>query len=138
MKKDTSARALVFRIMMLLYVFSVAYLCFKNFHSLPDVPRKMFGFDTDKVVHFCMFLPFPILGFFSLDHKKWSPALTVGRIMELCAYGIIFAGITELVQSVLPYRTRDLLDFEADVLAICLSSCIVLAIELIFRRKSQK
>lgn len=138
MKKETSARALICRVLMLLYILSVAYLCFKNFRRIPDVPQTLFGIPMDKIVHFFMFLPFPVLGYFSFDHKKWSKTKTVGRIIEVCAYGVIFAGITELVQSMLPYRTQDIKDFQADILAIGVSSIMVLVIELMTRRRSRR
>jgi len=82
-----------------------------------------------------MFFPFPILGYFSFDHRKWSKTKTFGRIIELFAYGVIFAGLTELVQSLLPYRTQDIKDFKADVLAIAIASVIVFAIELATRSR---
>lgn len=138
MKKETSVRALICRVLMLLYIFAVAYLCFNNFHNLPDVPKQFLDIPIDKVVHFCMFFPFPILGFFSFDHKKWSKVKTLGVILEVCSYGIIFAGLTELVQSFLPYRTQDVMDFKADVTAVFLSSVIVLAIELVLRKRNGK
>lgn len=137
MKKETSSRALFCRVLMLLYIFTVAYLCFNNFHNIPKVPKQLFDIPMDKIVHFCMFLPFPILGYFSFDHKKCSKAKTMGRIIEVFAYGVIFAGITELVQSFLPYRTQDLKDFHADILAVCLSSVTVFIIELIRRRREK-
>jgi len=138
MKNETSTRALVCRILMLLYIFAVAFLCFKNFKKLPDVPRMLFGIPIDKVVHFCMFVPFPVLGYYSFDHERWSVGKTFGKIIEVFSYGVIFAGVTELVQSMLPYRTQDIKDFKADVIAVGLATIFVFILELLIRKRRRK
>lgn len=137
MKAQTSSRALAFRILMALYLIAVATLCFVQINKIPDeVPKMIFGIPIDKVVHFCMFFPFPIIGFFSFDHSKWSVARTFGKILELAAYGCIFAGFTEFIQGMLPYRTEDIADFKADTLAICLASLLVFVIDIFFIKHS--
>ena len=139
MKLETSTRALIFRILMLLYIFAVGFLCFNNFKDIPDeIPKSLFGIPIDKVVHFCMFFPFPVLGFFSFDHRKWGTAQTIGNIISLAAYGCVFAGLTELVQSVLPYRTQDIADFKADALAVCIASVFVLIFDLFVVKHPKK
>lgn len=129
-KNETSTRALISRILMILYILAVGFLCFNNFKDVPDVPKTLFGIPMDKVVHFCMFFPFPLLGFFSFDHNRWSKLETFGHMLSLFAWGCIFAGITEMVQGMLPYRTEDILDFRADVLAIAISSLLVFLIDI--------
>lgn len=130
MKQEKSTRALLCRILMLLYIFAVAYLCFNNFKDIPDVPKELFGIPMDKIVHFCMFIPFPVLGFFSFDHRKWSTARTAGVIVELFAYGCVFAGLTEIIQGSLPYRTQDIADFRADMIGIGLASILVFLVDI--------
>ncbi|MDO5321470.1 MAG: VanZ family protein [Bacteroidia bacterium] len=129
-KEETSTRALVSRILMILYILAVGFLCFNNFKDLPEAPKYLFGIPMDKIAHFCMFFPFPLLGFFSFDHQRWSAVETIGHVISLIAWGCIFAGITEIIQGMLPYRTQDINDFKADVLAIAVSSTIVLIIDL--------
>ena len=119
-------RALLFRNALILYISAVAYLCFANFNSLPDVPRKFLGLEMDKIVHFCMFFPFPAMGFLAYGKKTESKAGSVALMITICSLGCIFAGLTELIQGMMPYRTEDIRDYRADVMAIALSSLITL------------
>lgn len=120
----------VARIAFLLYLAVLMYLCFGNFQGIPQEPRSLFGIEGDKVVHFLMFLPFPILSYFAFSfptRKAWHSLL-----LTLCilAVGSAFAAGTEFIQDYIPYREGDTADFMADFLAMCLSSAAVLPIDL--------
>lgn len=136
-QEQTSTRALVCRLGLIIYLGLVAFLCFGRFDSLPEVHRTFLGIPADKIAHFGMFFPFPIIGFFALDKQvKGLPQAIISFIL-LCAYGCIIAGVTELIQSLLPYRSEDLSDFAVDCISICCSSIIVLIFNL-FPPKSRK
>ena len=135
--KKTHTRAILFRIAMILYVIAVAWLCFANFSKLPDVPRTFLGIPTDKVVHFCMFFPFPILAFLAYDPYTTTPWQALAALVSICAIGGIFAGCTELIQEQLAYRSKDINDFGADCLAIGLSGLLVFTIDVLKMRKKK-
>lgn len=119
-------RTIIFRILLVLYVAAVAYICFANFKHLPQMSRITWGFETDKVIHFIMFLPYTVLTYFSigrLPRRIWKSILLT---ILLIATGCLFAAATEVVQSRLIYRSGDFRDFEADLLAISISGTIVL------------
>ncbi len=121
----------IFRVLLVIYVLAVLYLCFGYFKSLPSVSRYMWGFPTDKVVHFLMFLPFPLLAYGALGLRPrswWGSLLLVAGIF---AAGCLLSGGTEFVQSFLYWRSGDLHDFEADALALGISSAVVLLIETV-------
>ena len=134
--KPNTTRKILCRIAMLLYVVAVAYLCFANFNKLPDVPKVLFGIRMDKIVHFCMFFPFPILAFLAYDHLTEKPWQALAALVSICAFGCIFAGITEIIQGSLPYRREDIKDFGADCLAICIASLIVFIIDVSKMKKT--
>lgn len=138
MNKKTSTRAIIFKILMLIYIFAVMYLCFANFRSIPDVPREMFGIPIDKVIHFCMFFPFPIFGFYAYDRLTDTPLKAIAAVIILFCYGGIFAGLTEMVQGMIIYRSEDIRDFKADLLGLGLASFIVLMIDIVKMRLSRK
>ena len=94
--KKNSTRAILFKIALLLYVAAVAWLCFANFNKLPDVPKTFLGIQMDKIVHFCMFFPFPILAFLAYDRLTDTPLKALAALISICAIGCIFAGITEI------------------------------------------
>ena len=128
----------IFRILLLIYVALVAYLCFANFRSLPDVDKYIFGIPTDKVVHFCMFFPFAILGYYAYDRKTKTVLESLYAVINACAYGCIFAGITELIQATLPYRSEDLSDFGADCLGIGAASVMIFLINILLIKRKKK
>ena len=123
--RPNQTRSILFKLAMLLYVVAVAYLCFANFHKLPEVPKTILGIPMDKLVHFCMFFPFPILAFFGYDKLTETPLQALAALLCICAFGGIFAGLTEIVQGMLPYRSQDLHDYGADLLAIGASGLLV-------------
>ena len=135
--KQNHLRAILFRILTILYVVAVAWLCFANFDKAPDMPRTLLGIPIDKVVHFCMFFPFPILAFLAYDQYTQTPWQALAALLSICAIGGIFAGLTELIQGQLSYRTKDINDFGADCLAIGLSGLLVFIIDVLQMRKKK-
>lgn len=138
MSKTPRIRALIFRISLILYIILVAYLCFANFNSLPDVPRQMFGIRMDKIVHFCMFFPFPVLCFFAYDKMTDTPLQALGAILTVLSFGCIFAGLTEIIQGTMPYRTEDIKDFYADITGMGCSSVITYIVDVSKMGKKNK
>ena len=123
------------RILFGLYLVAVAVLCFARFPESEDVPKSLLGIPMDKIVHFLMFFPFPVLAYLAFDRyrgkRRASVLLTAAALLCGCA----FAAVTELVQSRLPYRSGDPADFRADALALLLSSVTVLILVLAKHRK---
>ena len=136
MRKNRT-RAILFRIAMLIYIAAVAYFCFANFDKITRVPRSFFGIPTDKIVHFCLFFPFPILGFYAYDKYTETPWQALAAIVCVCAFGGIFAGLTELIQGMLSYRSQDILDFRADCIAIGISALLVFCYDVYKMRKER-
>lgn len=119
------------RILFVLYLIAIAFLLFATSDQLPTVRESMFGFQTDKVAHFLMFTPFPILAFLStnLVSKKWWHSLLAVVIIFLI--GAAIAALTEYIQGLTPYRVADVEDFEADLVGMGLTSVIVLVVDLV-------
>ncbi len=126
----------IFRILLVIYLAGVAFLCFGHFNDLPDIQKTIFGIPTDKVVHFCMFFPAPIIGFFAFGGKPKTAGKAVVSLLCVCSFACIFAGLTEIIQGTLPYRSEDIRDFEADCLAISIATVLTFFINLLMSRKS--
>ena len=129
-------RTTLFRILTVLYLGVIALLCFANFNSLPDVSRTLFGIPMDKVVHFLMFLPFPVLAFKSFRLRDKGVVATILIIVGIFILGCGIAWVTEYVQGKLPYRTMDLLDFRADRIGLACGSILTFIFSLVFRPKA--
>ena len=117
-----STKTILARILFILYLAAIVFLCFMHADKLPDMQKTLLGIPSDKVAHFLMFLPFPILAFLAYDHvtnKFWSAVLFA---VLTFAVGAGIAWLTEYIQGFLPYRSRDLSDFRADLIALGIST----------------
>jgi len=128
----------VFRILLLIYLAGVAYLCFGNFNDLPDIQKTLLGIPMDKIVHFGMFFPAPLIGYFAFNKEPLSPGKAFVSLLCICSVACIFAGLTEIIQGTLPYRSEDIKDFEADCIAIGTAAVIVFFINLFRTRKAAR
>ena len=77
-------------LLFILYLCAVAYCCFGRFKDLPQIGQdSLWGIPMDKVVHFIIFFPFPILcyaAFRPKSEKGWRIALAVAIIFVIgCA-----------------------------------------------------
>lgn len=127
-------RTTIFKILTLVYIIVVGVVCFARFSSIPTVPGKFLGLDADKVVHFLLFTPFPILAYFSFPLDRKRLPVTLGAIVLIFIIGACLAGVTEFVQGCLPYRTMDINDYKADLLGVLFSSMLVFFIRVFTRR----
>lgn len=123
-------RKLFARTVFLLYFAAVLFLCFGNFSSLSSVPGSFLGIKSDKIVHFLMFLPFPILFYMAFGWRTSRPWHSILLTLGILGLGTLIAAGTEFVQDFIPYRASDALDFLADFLALCISSVITFFIDL--------
>ena len=123
------------RVLFGLYLVAVAVLCFGQFDSSQDVPKALWGIPTDKVVHFLMFFPFPLLAYLSFDRyreRRW-PSVFWATVAFLA--GCAYAAGTEWVQSRLSYRSGDPADFLADFTALAACSVVILILILAKHKK---
>ncbi len=65
MSGQFTKRRRIYRIITTVYLLAVAYLCFASSSGLPSIKEWHFFIPADKVVHFLMFFPFPILAYLS-------------------------------------------------------------------------
>ena len=118
-----------------LYIAAVAYLCFARPDDMPQLPQLWLGLPADKVGHFLMFMPFPLLGYLTFEVKGMS----VGRKLFLIAILIVFgAGMalgTEYVQARLEYRSSENSDLLADGIGLITGGIFTLI--YIFLRKGK-
>ena len=127
----TKALKITFRVAFYLYLIAIAVLCFGKFSDLPSVSNTILGIPTDKVVHFVMFFPFPILAFLAYD--KFTGTVKSVLIFALVTFlaGCLIAAGTEIGQAYLTeYRGGDPTDFLADFLALLTGSIIATWIDL--------
>ena len=126
----------VFQCGFVLYILAVLFLCFGKFENTPDVPWSLLGIPSDKLVHFCMFFPFPILAFLAFDRFTETPKSTVLFSGITWVLGLVLAFATEWGQAHLTdYRSGDPWDLLADGLANTLSTIVVIIWDLSKQKK---
>ena len=129
-------KKLAFRIIFFFYLAAVLVLCFGNFQNAPSVTKSILGIPTDKLVHFVMFFPFPILAFLAFDSftENWRTSLLFVTASFIA--GILLALLTEWGQAHLTtWRHGDPKDLLADIVALFISSILVFIIDV---RKQKK
>ena len=117
---------ILFKILFFLYLAVVLVLCFGQFNNTPNVPFTILGIPTDKVAHFCMFFPFPILAFLAFD--RFTNTVPASLAFGACTLvvGVLLAMGTEWGQATLTdYRSGDRMDLLADCIALFLSTVLV-------------
>ena len=123
------------RILFGLYLVAVAVLCFGQFGGSQDLPKVLWGIPADKIAHFLMFFPFPLLACLASGGYRGKPGQAVLKTAAAFLAGCAFAALTEWVQTRLPYRSGDPADFRADALALLAGSALVLLLVLAKKRK---
>ena len=123
---------ILFRILFVLYVAAVLLLCFCQFNNTPYIPSTFLGLPTDKVVHFCMFFPFPILAFLAFDPYTNSIPSSLAFGVIVLVVGFLLAMGTEWGQATLTdYRSGDRMDLLADGIALVSSTLIVIIWDIV-------
>lgn len=132
-----TSRKVIYWVIFLCYLACVADLCFGD-HTADAkalsrwLPEQIWGFTIDKVIHFLMFFPFPILGFHAFYVRKYWRTLAFTMLL---AIGFAFA--FEFLQSTLTHNLRvsDPRDFVANMTAITTGSVIMAVKGLIIDRR---
>ena len=100
----------------LIYIMSILLLCLMDFSDVPEVRQEWFGIPTDKIVHFIMFFPFPILMTMVFGKSGWKLKTFLLFIISTVITGAMAGGVIELLQAGTGYRSCDISDFIADSL----------------------
>ena len=131
----TKTTRIIARILLLIYIGLLAYLCFGHFDHVPDIIRKFWGIEQDKIVHFCMFFPFPLLAYFAVGRVYRSYGGALAFVVVVFLIGCCIGAGTEIGQGLTTYRSADPKDFFADALALAISSVVTFIICLVQRSR---
>lgn len=115
---------------------AVVVVCFGHFENLPDIEKKFLGIPMDKVIHFIMFLPFPILMGLSFHKTSTKSLNTIFFALGTFVLGCILAGATEIGQSFTTYRSCDITDFRADSIALAISTLAVFIVNILRNKRN--
>ncbi len=123
----------IWTVMLCLYIAAVAYLCFARPDELPEIRPDIFGIPIDKLAHFLMFFPFPIVAYGSFKPKAQNKFIHLAVLFILYAAGMGLTIGTEHVQGQLGYRSEDVKDFYADLVGMSCSALLT-AVYIIIKK----
>ncbi len=121
-------------ILLCAYIVAVAYLCFMKPDDIPALDPYFLGIPVDKLAHFLMFFPFPIVSYGAFMPESGKKAAHLVILLVLTAAGLGLAIGTEHVQGQLGYRSEDIHDFYADLAGI-ICSAVLTMIYILAKRK---
>ncbi len=102
-----------------IYLAAVCILCFIRPSHLPEVDIKTFlGIPIDKILHFLMFLPYPILAGMVFINRDCTTACGIVVLTTIAITGIGISYGTEVIQAYTGYRSYETADFHADMAGI--------------------
>jgi VanZ family protein len=120
-----------------IYIAAVLLLCIMKPDTLPQTSFMLFGIEADKLAHFLMFLPFPILSYAAFA-GEWKPSWKhLLLLVGLMSAGVASAMGTELIQTLLEYRSGDYDDFAADMIGMAAGGIITIVYILSNKRQSR-
>lgn len=118
-----------------IYIAAVAFLCFAKPEELPEMPQLWFGIPADKVGHFLMFMPFPVLAFLTFETEGMAVGRQLLLLAVLMAVGAGLAIGTEHIQAQLAYRAAETEDFYADAAGLICGGLCTLAFVILRRSR---
>lgn len=107
------------------YLAAVAYLCFLKPGSIPVLQQFIFGIPTDKVIHFIMFLPYPVLAYISFRPDRKGVLTHMLTFIAIIAVGAAMAMGVERLQ-IAAGRNYDIKDFYANIAGMAAGAAITL------------
>ncbi len=115
----------IFFIYILIILFASLY-SFKN--TSVDLSGFILGIRADRLIHFIMFLPFPLFAWlaFGTTIKRHTHRLSISVLL---ISGLLISTITEVLQTLNPNRDFDYIDLIANYSAIIIGTTLVALIE---------
>ena len=116
------------------YVIVILCLCLGTFQGPAGMWKTLWGIQLDKVLHFCMYLPYPLLTLWAFyDGKKWRRFLLIFLLI-----GVGYSGAVELMQALFTdSRSAEWGDLLANTLGMG-TTCLLCALVFWIREKCQK
>lgn len=118
-----------------LYLAAVLYLCLMKPDDMPQMELSFFGIPMDKLGHFVMFLPFPVLSYMLFYDRERKISYELLIMAAIIALGIGLAFGTEQLQAMTQYRTSDIMDVYSDMTGLAAGSIAAIILILIKRRR---
>ncbi len=134
----TKKIAIIYKILFFAYLISLVLLMVLTFKTdQMDIPKHIFGIPVDKVVHFILFFPYPILTWLTFNDSLRKKIKNLTYVL-IPISGLFLATITETIQLLNSSRSYDPKDLMANYIAILSGSLLITIISLFSKKYSVK
>ena len=121
-----------------LYLAAILYLCLMKPDDMPQIELTFFGIPMDKLGHFIMFTPFPVLSYLMFYDRNRTIGGEFLIMTGLIAIGVGMAFLTEQLQAMTQYRTSDINDVYSDMTGLAFGCVITIILIIIKRHHTRK
>lgn len=126
----------IWTIILCCYFAAVLTLCLVRPEHMPTLERSILGIPADKIAHFLMFLPYPVIAYTAFKPSEGGKWRHLMILIAVFAVGIGLAMGTEQLQGLSEYRSYEIEDFYADVFGMeC--SALLTGLYIIFKKKTK-
>ena len=131
-------RGKLFKILFFIYLTGLCFCCFWNFRGSIGLDNDLWGIRMDKVVHFLLFFPLPIVSYMAFPQLR----NTSGRYLKFSilsvAAGVLLGAVIELIQGWSGYRSCGMADLLADFCGLVSAALLLQVYEAFIGRKRIK
>ena len=128
-------RYIISRTILILYSAGLCLCCFWDFRSSIDVSHSLLGLPADKVTHFLLFLPLPVISYAAFPQFRSTPERFLKFMAATFMVGAAAGGGIEIIQGLTGYRSCDKMDFVADCCGLAVSALTIANYEIFIRRR---
>ena len=125
----------ILKAIFILYIIGLCFCCFWNFRSSIDLSTELWGIPKDKIAHFCMFFPFPIIFYLAFPKLRNTPRRYLKFSILALATGVATGLAIEIIQGWSGYRSCDMTDLLADFCGLAAAVLILQVFEAFFMNK---
>ena len=125
----------ILKAIFILYIIGLCFCCFWNFRSSIDLSTELWGIPKDKIAHFCMFFPFPIIFYLAFPKLRNTPRRYLKFSILALATGVATGLVIEIIQGWSGYRSCDMTDLLADFCGLAAAVLILQAFEAFVMNK---
>ena len=125
----------ILKAIFILYIIGLCFCCFWNFRSSIDLSTELWGIPKDKIAHFCMFFPFPIIFYLAFPKLRNTPRRYLKFSILALATGVATGLAIEIIQGWSGYRSCDMTDLLADFCGLAAAVLILQVFEAFVMNK---
>ena len=125
----------ILKAIFILYIIGLCFCCFWNFRSSIDLSTELWGIPKDKIAHFCMFFPFPIIFYLAFPKLRNTPRRYLKFSILALATGVATGLAIEIIQGWSGYRSCDMTDLLADFCGLAAAVLILQIFEAFVMNK---